>query len=310
MSFTIILSNSLFNLKLVSVVNPKTTLFVGGLLQTVNEQIVNAAFIPFGEIIKIQLPRDTDNPENHRGFAFIEYEFAEDCLAAIENMHLSELHGKLLKVNLARQGKYHEIQTKAVWENDDFVRSNKDVPPPPEEKAKLEESIPIEKTTTKKQKLGNEHPRVYFDISIERNHCGRIIMELFNDVVPKTAENFRQLCTHEKGYGYKLSKFHRIIPKFMIQGGDFTNHDGTGGKSIYRGKFADENFILRHDKPGPNTNASQFFITTQPTPWLDGKHVVFGHVIQGMDIVKKMEAMGTETGGPLGKVWVKDSGEC
>nr|CAX72379.1 peptidylprolyl isomerase A [Schistosoma japonicum] len=146
-------------------------------------------------------------------------------------------------------------------------------------------------------------PRVFFDITIGGQPSGKIVFELF-DNVPKTAENFRALCTGEKGYGYKNSTFHRIIPGFMCQGGDFTNHNGTGGKSIYGNKFEDENFNNKHDKKfllsmanaGPNTNGSQFFITTAVCSWLDGKHVVFGRVVEGEDVVTKMEKVGSQSG--------------
>ncbi len=150
------------------------------------------------------------------------------------------------------------------------------------------------------------NPRVALDIRIGEEAAGTVVLELFADVVPKTAENFRALCTGEKGEGmtYAGSPFHRIIPEFMIQGGDFTRGNGTGGKSIYGDRFPDENFQIKHTEAGllsmanagPNTNGSQFFITVAPTPWLDGKHVVFGKVVEGMDVIRAMEAVGSRSG--------------
>jgi peptidylprolyl isomerase len=171
------------------------------------------------------------------------------------------------------------------------------------------------------------NPTVFFDMTINGRVAGRVVMELYADVVPKTAENFRALCTGEKGIGksgkplhYKGSGFHRVIKNFMCQGGDFTRGNGTGGESIYGDKFPDESFAGKAGKhtglgclsmanAGPNTNGSQFFICVADTQWLDGKHVVFGRVTDGIDVVKAMEAVGSQSGAVSAPVVIANSGQ-
>ncbi|KAL6531885.1 hypothetical protein OROMI_028248 [Orobanche minor] len=167
--------------------------------------------------------------------------------------------------------------------------------------------------------------RVFLDVDIDKQRIGRITIGLYGQVVPKTVENFRALCTGEVGKGangkvlhYKGTPFHRIIPGFMIQGGDIVSGDGRGNQSIYGGVFRDENFKLKHSHPGvvsmvnsgPDSNGSQFFITTVKAYWLDGEHVVFGKVVDGMDTVYAVEgSAGTYSGKPRKKVIITDSGE-
>lgn len=164
---------------------------------------------------------------------------------------------------------------------------------------------------------GKKNPTVFFDINIGGEEVGRIEMELFADVVPKTAENFRVLCTNKEGFGYKGCPFHRIIDSFMAQGGDFTAQNGTGGKSIYGEKFEDENFEKKHTgrgilsmaNAGKNTNGSQFFLCFDATPWLDKKHVVFGQVTKGLKVLDALEKIGSQSGKPKKPAFISNCGE-
>ncbi|EFP80410.1 uncharacterized protein PGTG_06366 [Puccinia graminis f. sp. tritici CRL 75-36-700-3] len=214
----------------------------------------------------------------------------------------------------------HESDDKPTWGS---ANTLEDVPPTEEAPPQL--PVPSE-LLFKPASAGHQRPKVFFDITIDSNSVGRIVFELFDDIVPRTAENFRALCTGEKGVSqssgkplsYKGSTFHRVIKSFMCQGGDFTAGNGTGGESIYGDKFEDENFELKHSKPfllsmanaGPNTNGSQFFITTVHTPHLDGKHVVFGRVVAGRSVVRLIEQTPTKPGAdqPTESIMISDCG--
>eukprot|EP00123_Amoebidium_parasiticum_P014173 comp22373_c0_seq1/m.33351 comp22373_c0_seq1/g.33351 ORF comp22373_c0_seq1/g.33351 comp22373_c0_seq1/m.33351 type:complete len:306 (-) comp22373_c0_seq1:126-1043(-) len=301
----------------------KRILYVGGLEEAVDENMLRAAFIPFGDIVDIQLPVDYQTGK-HRGFAFVEFENAEDSNAAKDNMDEAELLGRTIRVNHAKPQKFKEGSTKAVWTDETWLQKHGKgredgamaVDGGDEQQATDGPAAEVD-TATKGDVQGGRNPMVYLDVEIGGKPVGRITIELRADVVPKTAENFRALCTHEKGFGYRGSTFHRVIPQFMLQGGDFTRHNGTGGKSIYGSKFDDENFTLKHTGPGilsmansgPNSNGSQFFITTEKTEWLDNKHVVFGRVVQGLDVVRAVEGVGSQSGKTSKKVVVADCGQ-
>lgn len=300
----------------------KRVVYIGGLAEEVDEKVLHNTFIPFGDITDITIPLDYST-QKHRGFGFVEFETKEDAAAAIDNMNESELFGRTIKVNVARPIRVNLRSHKPVWSEDTWLKEHageidKKEGAEGEGETGKEETTEGDTEGEPAAKRPRQNPRVFMKIKIGSEMAGRLVMELRADVVPMTAENFRCLCTGEKGFGFKGSPFHRIIPQFMCQGGDFTNRNGTGGKSIYGTKFRDENFVLKHRGPGilsmansgADTNGSQFFISLEKTEWLDGKHVVFGEVTEGMEVVRKMEKVGTQAGQTSRPVVIADCGEA
>ncbi|XP_070366409.1 peptidyl-prolyl cis-trans isomerase E isoform X6 [Equus asinus] len=233
----------------------KRVLYVGGLAEEVDDKVLHAAFIPFGDITDIQIPLDYET-EKHRGFAFVEFELAEDAAAAIDNMNESELFGRTIRVNLAKPMRIKEGSSRPVWSDDDWLRkfSGKTL----EENKEEEGSEPPKVETQEGEpaaKKARSNPQVYMDIKIGNKPAGRIQMLLRSDVVPMTAG------------------------------------------------------LLSMANSGPNTNGSQFFLTCDKTDWLDGKHVVFGEVTEGLDVLRQIEAQGSKDGKPKQKVIIADCGE-
>ncbi|KAI0982647.1 hypothetical protein GJ496_011096 [Pomphorhynchus laevis] len=312
-----------------SPLSAKRIVYIGGLAENVTVDILRNALLPFGEIVDVQMPLDYQT-QKHRGFGFAEFELTEDATAAVDNLNGSEIFGRTLRVNLAKstlQRKPNELATRPVWADDEWLQKyaggmsqQQDVSTDEATSTPLSTITVQPSTTLSKQTEPN--PQVYLDIHIDNIPCGRLVCELFADIVPKTTENFRLLCTGYqtttcKNLCYRGTSFHRIIPDFMCQAGDITKSDGTGGRSIYGDKFADENFKLNHDKrgilsmanSGPHSNNSQFFISFGSADWLDGKHVVFGKVAIGMDVLNRIEACGSKAGKPRKSVVIVDCGE-
>ncbi|KAK6099814.1 hypothetical protein MT418_001195 [Batrachochytrium dendrobatidis] len=332
----------------------RTTVFVSSLGHNVTPAILEAAFVPFGEIVHVHIPTSTEGNShstnnhqsknsNNKGFGFVQYELAEDAREAMDNMHLAELCGRVIKVNMARPIKFSSVHTRAIWEDEEWIEENRSAlvtaesvdestQPVKEEREKTPEPTTFAEAALHKAKKQKQlesatstitsqpttiSDRVFMDISIGGKPVGRIVIQLALETTPLTCKNFHALCTSRLGYGYRNTPFHRIIPGFMCQGGDITKGNGTGGKSIYGPTFKDENFILKHTKAGvlsmanagKDTNSSQFFLTTGKAEWLDGKHVVFGHVIEGLELVMKMDKIGTESGKPKQKVMIADCGQ-
>eukprot|EP00834_Sanchytrium_tribonematis_P002838 NODE_96_length_20709_cov_1.429161.p7 type:complete len:287 gc:universal NODE_96_length_20709_cov_1.429161:3579-4439(+) len=275
--------------------------YVGNISQETTSTYLKDYFSTFGEIVKVELPENPQMPGHHRQIAFIEFEEKEDALQAVENMNNNLLLNRIIKCSISK----HKVRnfSKPLWEDEDYLQLY----------SKQFEGNSISEMNLK---VEGETKQLYFTVQIGNILAGKIIIQIRNDIVPKTSENFFKLTTGELGFGYKNCIFHRIIPGFMLQCGDFLNNNGSGGKSIFGDQFDDENFSLKHTGPGivsmansgKNTNSSQFFITTVAAPWLDDKHVVFGRVVDGMDVVKKIEATGSKDGVPSQIVKIIDCG--